>query len=169
MSETATADEKIAAQYREMRKRQANEREKNNENGITEESLESYSSYESEIENEANGMRKRKRRPVGAQGLDQDKFDLLLYNQQNKVARGNSDELGVHLNYIQDHETRNRQIEILKEQTDIRVEEFTAQMMERIEQVEKNLKKEMDVNDTDLQRQLMKQKVELGLESEQKL
>lgn len=66
MSETATADEKIAAQYREMRKRQANEREKNNENGITEDSLESYSSYESEIENEANGMRKRKRRPVGA-------------------------------------------------------------------------------------------------------
>jgi len=46
---------------------------------------------------------------------------------------------------------------MLKEQTDNRVEEFTAQLLERIEQVEKNMVKELEVNDTDLQRQLLKQ------------
>jgi len=56
MSETATADEKIAVQYREMRKRQANE---NRQNKLSEhdELSESYSSYESEIEADKNGMR----------------------------------------------------------------------------------------------------------------
>jgi hypothetical protein len=46
---------------------------------------------------------------------------------------------------------------MLKEQTDNRVEEFTAQLLERIEQVEKNMVKELEVNDTDLQRQILKQ------------
>ena len=67
--------------------------------------MESYSSYESE-ENEV-GLRKRKKRIAKDTGLDQDAFDLLLYNQAKSNNKSNEDdELGVR--FIQRHDERNK-------------------------------------------------------------
>ena len=108
----------------------------------------SESSYES-VESEVGERKKRKK------VIDKDAFDLLLYNEQGdrSVQKGGESELGV---IIQGHDARNKQIEILKEQTDARVEEFSTSLLERIEQIEKNFTKELHINDEDQTRQLQK-------------
>ena len=121
--------------------------------------IESYSSYESEIE-EGTELRKRKTRAICTKSEHSDKSDnleLLLFSEKYKEKfKVQEEELGIRLNELKSNEERMRQIDMIKLETDNRVEESEKKLLERILAVEQNLQLEIEVNETDLQREIKK-------------
>jgi hypothetical protein len=123
---------------------------------------ESYSSYESEVE-AGTELKKRKKRLIEATYLDPidrhstDNLELLLFSEKQKEKWiKNNGEHDIQYNNLLTNLDRTKQIDMLKIQTDTRVDESEKKLIERIEAVEKNLQLEMELNDSDIQREIKK-------------
>ena len=68
----------------------------------------------------------------------------------------NNGEHDIQYNNLLTNLDRTKQIDMLKIQTDTRVDESEKKLIERIEAVEKNLQLEMELNDSDIQREIKK-------------